>query len=91
MATLTMPTRTDLAIYQMSVDLEGVTFNFDFQFNRREGFWYFDLSDADGVLIRSGIKVVTELLNPIETPGFLLSEVETVDALLESLTPVTRQ
>lgn len=33
----------------------------------------------------SGIKVVTELLNPIETPGFLLSDVATVDMLLGSL------
>lgn len=33
----------------------------------------------------AGIKVVTELLNPIETPGFLLADVPTVDALLESL------
>ena len=33
----------------------------------------------------AGIKVVTELLNPIETPGFLLADVATVDTLLTSL------
>jgi hydroxypyruvate isomerase len=33
----------------------------------------------------SGIKVVTELLNPIETPEFLLPDVWTMNALLESL------
>lgn len=60
MATQTLPTRDDLAIYSFSIDLDGETFNFDFQFNRREGFWYFDLSDATGVPIRSGVKVVTE-------------------------------
>lgn len=59
MATLVLPTRTDDAIYRMKVDLEGETYTLDFQFNSREGAWYFDLLDDDEVVIRSGIKVVT--------------------------------
>lgn len=59
MATVILPTRTDLAVYTTEIDLDGETFIFDFQFNARDGFWYFDLSDALGVPIRSGVKVVT--------------------------------
>jgi len=44
-----------------------------------------NLEFAAARFLPSGIKVVTELLNPIETPGFLLSDVATVDTLLESL------
>jgi hydroxypyruvate isomerase len=33
----------------------------------------------------AGVRVVTELLNRVETPGFLLGDVATVEALLESL------
>lgn len=58
MATLILPTRTDLAIYRERVDLEGDTFTLDFQYNSREGAWYFDLLDADATPIRSGIRVV---------------------------------
>jgi hypothetical protein len=41
-----------------SVDLEGETYQFEFQYNSREGFWYFNLLDVDGNQLRSGIKIV---------------------------------
>jgi hydroxypyruvate isomerase len=44
-----------------------------------------NLDFVAGRFLPAGIKVVTELLNPIETPGFLLAHVETVDTLLEGL------
>lgn len=56
---LNVPTRTDLSIYRERVDLEGLSFIVDFQFNSREGFWYFDLLDVDEVPIKAGVKVVT--------------------------------
>lgn len=58
MATVIVPTKTDLAIYREQVDLEGVTYTLDFQYNSREGAWYFDLLDAEGTAIRPGVKVV---------------------------------
>ncbi len=55
----TIPTRTDLGIYQFSIELEGVVFFFSFQFNTRDNSWFFDLSDIDGDPIRQGVKCVT--------------------------------
>jgi hypothetical protein len=43
--------------FYFTVDLEGKTYLFEFQFNSREGFWYFDVSQ-NGERIRSGVKVV---------------------------------
>ena len=44
-----------------------------------------NLDFAAARFLRSGIRVVTELLNPIETPGFLVANVATVQAVLECL------
>lgn len=41
-----------------SVPLEGETYLFSFQYNSREGFWYFDVS-KEGVNLKTGVKVVT--------------------------------
>lgn len=84
MATLQIPTRTDLAIYSISVDLEGETFKLDFQFNEREGFWYFDLMDVDEVLIRAGVKVVTgwsltRLISDARRPPGEITIIDTAD------------
>jgi hypothetical protein len=58
MATVTIPTRTDeTAFYSMRVPLNGVEFLLAFKWNTREGAWYFTISDAAGVPIRSGVKV----------------------------------
>ena len=48
----------ELGAFFFSVDLSGVTYQFNFQFNSREGFWYFDLLDVDGNMLRSGVKCV---------------------------------
>lgn len=48
----------ELGAFFESVDLDGITFQLEFQYNSREGFWYFNVLDADGNQLRSGIKVV---------------------------------
>jgi hypothetical protein len=59
MAYLTIPINNDSSegAFYFTVDLEGKTYLFEFQFNSREGFWYFDISQ-NGEKIRSGVKVV---------------------------------
>lgn len=59
MAILTIPTRTDLANYRQTVELDGLVYGMAFEFNDRDGHWYFDLEDEAGVVLRHGIKVVT--------------------------------
>ncbi len=44
--------------YSVSTTLLDQTYIFDVHWNGREGAWYFDLSDAEGVIIRAGIKIV---------------------------------
>ena len=84
MATLTVPTRTDLGAYTLQVELDALVYRLAFQFNDREGFWYLSIADESGVAIRSGIKVVvnTPLLRLIANedapPGELLA-VDTTD------------
>lgn len=41
-----------------NVPLEGQTYLYEFQFNSREGFWYFDVS-KDGTKLKTGVKVVS--------------------------------
>ena len=59
MAAQVFPTRNDIGRYFMRLELDGVVFGFDFRFNVRDGRWYYDLLDADGVAIRSGLKIVS--------------------------------
>lgn len=59
MAILNIPIDNDSrnGAFYFTVDLEGATYQFNFQYNSREAFWYFDLL-RDGEQIRSGVKVV---------------------------------
>jgi hypothetical protein len=70
MAALIIDTNTELRYYEMQVDLEGATYLLTFRFSDREGVWYVDVADADGVAIRSGVKVVlgAALLRPVTDP-----------------------
>ena len=43
--------------YSVSTVLDDTEFTFDVYWNGRDEAWYFDLSDADGI-IRSGIKIM---------------------------------
>ena len=59
MAVSIIPTRSDIAAYFFKVRLDDVLFQLAFQHNNREDRWYLDLRTADGVPIRSGIKLVS--------------------------------
>lgn len=89
MATLRMPSRTDLAYYDMTVDLDGVTYAMTFRFNGRDGYWYMDIADIDGVPIRSGIRVVLgadflRLLRDQRTPPGLMAALDGTGRGLEA-------
>ena len=56
---LIIPTRTDLGIYQFSIELEGVIFIFRMIYNTRDASWFFDLLDIDSEPISLGVKCVT--------------------------------
>jgi len=60
MATLIIPLEdaADLGNFSITVDLDGVDYQFDFAYNGREDAWYFDLLDVVGNYLRSGVKVV---------------------------------
>ncbi len=57
--TIPLEQAAELGAFNITVDLDGVDFQLHFQYNSREGFWYFDLLDTGGVPLRSGIKVVS--------------------------------
>lgn len=82
MATLRLPTRTDLVYYDMTVDLDGVTYLMTFRFNARDGFWYMDIADIEGAPIRTGIRIVLgadflRLVRDIRKPPGLMAAVDT--------------
>ena len=94
MAVLTIPTSTTLGAYSFQVSLDSIVYRFDFQFNERESFWYFAISDEAGTVLRSGVKVVTNfpllrlLVNTDAPPGSIMAIDPTdaeADAGLEDL------
>jgi hypothetical protein len=52
------PDAKDLGNFFFDVDLDGVLYQLNFEYNEREEFWYFDILDLEGNEIRSGIKCV---------------------------------
>lgn len=54
----TLPLVPSLPSYRFGTLLEDVQLTFDVRWNGRAGSWYLDISDADGDLIRAGIRVV---------------------------------
>lgn len=59
MAIFQIPTFTDPANYQMTIDLDGTIFGLIFIYNPRDAHWRVDIEDESGVRIRSGLKLVT--------------------------------
>lgn len=57
--TIQLTNAAALGAFTLTVDLDGVDFQLQFQFNSREGFWYFDLLDTTQTILRSGVKVVS--------------------------------
>lgn len=58
MATLVLPTRTDLARYSFTCDLDSVTYSFSFEWNDRDSGWYMSIGDVNGAPLLSGARVV---------------------------------
>jgi hypothetical protein len=48
-----------LGAFPQTISLEGVDYQFNFYFNDRESFWYFDLLDTEDNPIKTGIKFVS--------------------------------
>lgn len=89
MAIVQLATRTDLTSYTMRVDLEGRTYVFIFELNSRDGYWYMDVQDADGVAIRSGVRLVLgasylRLMRDERAPPGVLASIDTTGAGLEA-------
>lgn len=77
-----------LGEFFFTVALDGVNYKFQFQYNEREDFWYFNILDIEDNLIRTGLKVVSNwsllrlMRGEIRPPGDLIS-VDTRDTPLD--------
>lgn len=62
MATFVIPTSSGAEAfpnYQLEAELDGVSFRMDLYFNSRQQTWFLNLRDANGVMLRAGIAVVS--------------------------------
>jgi len=60
MAVTRIPTSTTDANYVFTVELDGTEFRLRFKYNERDDAWYFSVLDAEGNILRAGLKVVNE-------------------------------
>jgi hypothetical protein len=60
MALFILPVSDTLTNYEFEVSLDGVIFRLRLKFNDRSQAWFLDLFDADGVALRSGIRLVSD-------------------------------
>ena len=68
--------------YQIQTELDGTTFEFVFNWNDREGRWYFDLNDISSNPLVSGRAVVlnTSLLGYLRaTPSYPAGDLMVID------------
>jgi len=59
MALLAIPTRTDLSVYDFTIELDAVVYTISMVYNTRAGRWFFSMLDLDGNPLREGIKMVS--------------------------------
>lgn len=59
MAVLELFTRTDLSVYDYTVELDETVFTLSLYFNVRSNHWYFSVLDIDGNPLREGLKLVS--------------------------------
>jgi hypothetical protein len=62
MAYLTIPVRSDLDTYKFTIDLEKITYGFDFHWNDRMGKWVFDISDSTASAIVQSLPIYVNQL-----------------------------
>lgn len=81
MAVLVIPTRQDVPYYSFEVDLDGVTYGFEFHWNDRDQAWYFSVFDVTGTLLLAGRKVTlgSLLLNRFRDPRLPAGVLEVID------------
>ena len=78
MAVLVIPTRSDLDNYKFTIDLEGLTYGFEFHYNGRMQKWVFDLTQEDGTPILQSTPVYVNQLplqrfqTELKPPGEIL-------------------
>lgn len=59
MATVTLPVHSDFPHYTFQTDLAGVTYGVEVRWNDRAGAWFGRLLDAEGIILMSGVRLVT--------------------------------
>lgn len=52
-----VPLQTSVPSFTQRTSLDGVTFEFEIRWNERESAWYMAIADADGVALRSGVRM----------------------------------
>ncbi|MEI6806852.1 MAG: hypothetical protein WCK49_10180 [Myxococcaceae bacterium] len=60
MAVLEIPFDTNIPHYTQQTELDGKTYNLEFEFIERENFWMLHISDQDGIPLVCGIKLVAD-------------------------------
>jgi hypothetical protein len=79
MAVETIPVRSDIDYYAMTVALGENDFRLTFAYNTRDDRWYMDIAKADGTALVNGVPMVvdTPLLlrytNPALPEGYLIA------------------
>lgn len=74
-----VPITSDQVLYQQITTLDGTDYVLTFALNLRDGYWYLDVADQDGVPLASGIKVVVNwdllrrCIDPRKPPGLLMA------------------
>ena len=80
MAVLDIPILQDDRNFEFDIDLDGVTFRLRLKFNSRDAAWYLSIFNADDVLIRAGIRVVSDwILNRLIVEGGPAGDIITVN------------
>lgn len=85
----TIPTSQTEPLYSQVTALDGTSYLWTFAWNVRDGRWYFDLLDQDGVLITGGVRVVvgSPLLSRCLDPRRPLGTLMAIDTTGESRDP----
>lgn len=84
-----LPTRTDYPHYEFEIDLEDVTFIFEFMWNGRDEAWYMSIFDVTKTPLLSGRKVVLgfPLLSRFRDPRLPKGEINAIDTTGSNIEP----
>lgn len=78
MAVIIVPTSASTPHFEQETELDGVAYRLTFDWNGREGAWYLTLATASGVVLRAGLRLVSnwpllrKLRHESRPPGELL-------------------